>query len=128
VVDQQVANFEFASGVTGIGSFLSSGLLTQSASLSVIAFTEEVCVRKTRIFGTLGQIEGDGASVTWSICCSADTAAGQSLLLPDWQDGDLPSRPGRSAKHSNDRSASTVDILLFLNGWMQDMDAATIGS
>jgi predicted dehydrogenase len=49
VVDQQVANFEFASGVT--------------ASLSVIAFTEEICVRKTRIFGTLGQIEGDGASV-----------------------------------------------------------------
>ncbi len=49
MVDSQVVNLEFVDGAT--------------ASLSVVAFTEEICVRKTRLFGTLGQIEGDGTKV-----------------------------------------------------------------
>jgi predicted dehydrogenase len=29
----------------------------------MIAFSEEVCVRKTRIFGTHGELEGDGRTI-----------------------------------------------------------------
>jgi predicted dehydrogenase len=49
VVDNQVVNMEFENGVT--------------VSFTMIAFSEEVCVRKTRIFGTHGQLEGDGHSI-----------------------------------------------------------------
>lgn len=45
VVDHQVVNFQFAGGET--------------ASFTMTAFTE-YSDRKTRLFGTLGQIEGDG--------------------------------------------------------------------
>ena len=46
VLDNQVVNMEFEGGLT--------------ASFTVAAFTQEICVRKTRLFGTKGQIEGDG--------------------------------------------------------------------
>lgn len=46
VLDNQVVNLEFEGGLT--------------ASFTVAAFTQEICVRKTRLFGTKGQIEGDG--------------------------------------------------------------------
>jgi len=49
VVDNQVVNLQFESGAT--------------ASFSMVAFSKEICVRKTRIFGTQGEIEGDGKNI-----------------------------------------------------------------
>jgi predicted dehydrogenase len=46
VVDNQVAIMEFEGGA--------------SATLSVIACTEDVCIRKTRVMGALGELVGDG--------------------------------------------------------------------
>jgi len=49
VCDNQVVNMEFEGGRT--------------ASFTMIAFSEEVCVRKTRIYGTQGEISCDGHSI-----------------------------------------------------------------
>lgn len=46
VMDNQVVNMQFAGGKT--------------ASLTTTAFTEAVCVRHTRVFGTLGELDGNG--------------------------------------------------------------------
>jgi predicted dehydrogenase len=46
VADHQVVNMEFEGGAT--------------ANLTVVAYTEKICQRQTRIFGTKGQLEGDG--------------------------------------------------------------------
>ncbi|RIB15340.1 putative oxidoreductase yteT-like protein [Gigaspora rosea] len=46
VMDNQVVNLEFANGST--------------ANITMIAYTEAITERKTKIFGTLGQIECDG--------------------------------------------------------------------
>ncbi|ORX69361.1 NAD(P)-binding protein [Linderina pennispora] len=46
VCDNQVVNMEF----TG----------NKYVSFSMVAFTEEICVRKTRIFGSKGELVGDG--------------------------------------------------------------------
>jgi predicted dehydrogenase len=49
VCDNQVVNMEFEGGRT--------------ASFTMIAFSEEVCVRKTRIYGTQGEINCDGREI-----------------------------------------------------------------
>lgn len=48
VADHQVVNLQFEGGAT--------------ATLTTVAFTESVCQRHTRIFGTRGELEGDGES------------------------------------------------------------------
>ncbi len=50
VCDNQVVNMQFANGVT--------------ASFTMIAFTEDICERKTRIFASEGQIDADGILIT----------------------------------------------------------------
>ena len=49
VVDNQVVNFQFKSGAT--------------ASFSMVDFTEEKCVRKTKVFCSFGEIDGDGRKI-----------------------------------------------------------------
>jgi len=49
VLDNQVVNMIFENGST--------------ASFSMIGFSKEICVRKTRIFGTRGQLECDGSRI-----------------------------------------------------------------
>jgi len=49
VVDNQVVNLEFQNGTT--------------CNFLMVAFSEEICVRKTRLFGTHGEIVGDGRRV-----------------------------------------------------------------
>jgi len=49
VCDNQVVNMEFEGGRT--------------ASFTMIAFSEEVCVRKTRVYGTMGQLDCDGTKI-----------------------------------------------------------------
>jgi len=46
VCDHQVVNIEFENGAT--------------SSFTMIAFTESMCARKTKIFGTKGELDGDG--------------------------------------------------------------------
>lgn len=46
VADHQVVNIAFEGGAT--------------ASLTTVAFTEKICQRSTRIFGTMGELNGDG--------------------------------------------------------------------
>ncbi|KAJ3330314.1 hypothetical protein HDU93_000458 [Gonapodya sp. JEL0774] len=50
VCDHQVVNMEFSNGRT--------------ASFTVVAFSWDLCVRKTRVFGTNGEISGDGYEIT----------------------------------------------------------------
>ena len=47
VCDHQIVNFEFESGAT--------------ASLNMIAFSKDLCDRKTKIYGTLGSLEFDSS-------------------------------------------------------------------
>jgi len=52
VVDQQVVILEYEDGIT--------------ATFSMVAFTEAMCIRKTRIFGSHGELECDGDTIIWS--------------------------------------------------------------
>jgi len=49
VVDNQVVNMEFEDGRT--------------SSFTMVSFSEEICVRKTRIFGSHGQLDCDGHNI-----------------------------------------------------------------
>eukprot|EP00741_Cyanophora_paradoxa_P024132 tig00021728_g23307.t1 len=73
VVDNQVVNCEFEDGST--------------ASFSMIAFTEEVCVRKTRVCGTRGELVGDGRTIR-----HYDFSSGQSRTLAPESDPTLRTR------------------------------------
>ncbi|KAF0715176.1 Aste57867_3525 [Aphanomyces stellatus] len=50
VVDNQVVNFQYQDGST--------------ASFTMIAYTESQCMRKTKIFGTHGELTSDGTTIT----------------------------------------------------------------
>jgi len=49
VVDNQVVNMLFKSGTT--------------ASFTMIAFSKDICTRKTKIFGSLGELNSDGNKI-----------------------------------------------------------------
>lgn len=51
VVDNQVVNLEFEGGRT--------------SSFTMISFSQDICVRKTRIYGTHGQLECDGTNIIY---------------------------------------------------------------
>jgi len=68
VVDNQVVNMAFADGST--------------ANFTMIAFTKEICVRKTRIFGTLGELETDGNYIKVYDFLTSTTTSYDPLPLP----------------------------------------------
>ncbi len=79
VVDQQVVNLEYTNGTT--------------ASLTMVAFSE-MTHRRTRLFGTRGEIEGDGQNLTIYDFLTErkrtiDTQTGGSSLLNGHGGGDL---------------------------------------
>jgi len=65
VCDNQIVNLEFESGKT--------------ASFTMIAYSKDVCVRKTRIFGTEGQLECDGHSIVHT---QFEGTANKQTVLP----------------------------------------------
>ncbi|KAI9102421.1 streptomycin biosynthesis protein StrI [Phlyctochytrium arcticum] len=62
VCDNQVVNLEFEGGIT--------------ASFTMVAFTERVCERQTRIHGTHGEIVGDSHTIKLT-----DFASGETTVL-----------------------------------------------
>jgi len=78
VVDNQVVNLEFEDGVT--------------SSFSMVSFSQDICVRKTRIFGSQGQLECDGHNITFHNFKGAGRT--EKISLP-------PSPPTRMTGHSS---------------------------
>jgi len=69
VCDNQVVNIEFEGG--------------KSASFSMVAFTKELSVRKTRIHGTLGQLECDGTKIVQTIFDGCEQRNPVQTFIPE---------------------------------------------
>ena len=76
VVDNQVAIMEFESGAT--------------ATLSVIACAEDVCIRKTRVMGSGGELVGDGDRTITHFNFVTGAYYSYHLILPGGQTDKTP--------------------------------------
>lgn len=69
--DNQVVNMEFKSADGNVST----------ASFTMAAFSTEICERKTRIFGTLGQLECNGKHIEHRDFASSITEVIQPVIL-----------------------------------------------
>jgi hypothetical protein len=59
-MDNQVVNMQFEDGSTASFTMIAFSEVGRVRRKSLCLFCKDVCIRNTRIFGTLGEISGDG--------------------------------------------------------------------